>query len=77
MALEGFECYESSLGGDGVLWHDAGVPREWEAAEKGVKAKGAVDGGRKGKTRNVLRTVSLLTVAAVVGIASLRFWRTR
>lgn len=77
MALEGFECYESSLGGDGVLWHDAGVPQEWEAVEKGVKAKGAVDRVRKGKTRNLLRTASLMTVVAVVGITSLRFWRTR
>lgn len=83
MVAEGFECYESSLGGDGVLWHDAGVPREWEAAEKRVKANGAVDGSvavRKGMTRNLLRTAALVTAAGAataVGIASSRFWRTR
>lgn len=29
MSSEGFKCYETSLGGDGVLWHDGGVPSEF------------------------------------------------
>lgn len=29
MASEGFKCYESALGGDGVLWHDGGLPAEF------------------------------------------------
>lgn len=28
MAAEGFKCYESCLGGDGVLWHGETVPLE-------------------------------------------------
>lgn len=26
LTTEGFRCYETSLGGAGVLWHDGGVP---------------------------------------------------
>ena len=43
MSAEGFRCYESSLGGDGVLWHGKTVPPELvEAAAAAAAAAAAV-----------------------------------
>lgn len=45
MAAEGFKCYESSLGGDGVLWHGETIPPELLAAAAAEVNGGGGDGG--------------------------------
>ena len=44
MESEGFECYQTSLGGDGVLWHGGSVPPEFQAVEKKKKCVQSGDG---------------------------------
>lgn len=45
MAAEGFKCYETSLGGDGVLLHSDTVPPELAAATTRAPAPAAGSGG--------------------------------
>lgn len=46
MSAEGFKCYESALGGDGVLWHGETVPLEFvEAAAAAAAASELREGG--------------------------------
>lgn len=80
LAAEGFQCYESSLGGAGVLWHD-GVPAWLEPGRGKSRGLGpGVDGGdvarrvlprdeaasAKGPTRP---GAGVIAVAAVVAAA--------
>lgn len=87
MAAEGFECYESSLGGDGVLWHGETVPAELLAAAAPVGEGGGIDAGseksggffarlahRRGKELGVAAAAAL-AVAAAVPVAIAGFGR--
>lgn len=48
MKAEGFRCYESSLGGNGVLWHDKSVPTEFLAVAAGSSSSADEMEGRTG-----------------------------
>lgn len=80
MAAEGFKCYESSLGGDGVLWHGGTVPPEFlapAAAERdgsGIEAGVEESGGfaarlaHTDKKRLRIAAAAVLAVVAVVPV---------
>lgn len=77
MTSEGFKCYRSSLGGQGVLFHDKGVPADMAAAAAVVKAVGVSgqqaaqrvsSGGVGGVKRKGLGTAAIAVAVAAMGL---------
>lgn len=76
MSAEGFKCYESSLGGDGVLWHGETVPPEFEEAAAAAASELREGGNCEGSgwvstllaSRNGKR-MGIAAAAAVVAVA--------
>lgn len=78
MAAEGFKCYESSLGGDGVLWHGDTVPPGLLAAAAapvgdggggGIEAAGSGESGGFFARMADRKGKKELGVAAAVAVA--------
>lgn len=65
MTAEGFKCYESSMGGAGVLWHDGGVPLSLKPPSRSQEeGEGEVerdqDGAKKRRSVGSARGISRL-----------------
>ncbi|CAM9745706.1 unnamed protein product [Scytosiphon promiscuus] len=89
MAAEGFKCYETSLGGDGVLWHGATVPPELAAPSKRAAAAAATGSSSStmdaesegsglagrfvGRHRKVVGIAAMAVAVAVISVAPALF----
>lgn len=69
MVAEGFICYESALGGAGVLLHDEGIPPPLARNTRAVKKARARDEPRSTATSSGF--CGLLGGGKIVGITSL------